>query len=877
MKSFLNKATMSLAVAAAIGTMSSTASAQVLEEVVVTATKRAESLQDVSISMLAVDGESIREAAITKMEDLTNSLPAVTVVPNPIGNFIFIRGIGSSTNQGIEQSVSMFHDGIYMGRHQLSRAPFMDLERVEVLRGPQSILFGKNTIGGAMSIITAKPTEEFEGLVSYMMGDYGEKEANLVLSGPITDSLRGRLAYRGYQTDGYMFNELGRNEDGSLGRDETQRDDQSVRLSLAWDVTEDTTLTLKHEDSSFEDLGRTQQIGIINPLTPTAVGLTQLAGGIIQAAGGNPAEITDDRRAVTNDGGVLLQKVAPALATDRDGSLLKGFPNLDELSNNNMAVTTLTLDTSIGDNTFTAIYGRASYDYLDICDCDFAAIPLLQIEAAEDYTQDSLELRLTSPGGEKVDWLVGAYFHDSDLMYESGESFGAAIATPPTLIGATGGQLLPNITRDYFLDQQQEQSSVFGSATWNVSDVTRATLGLRFTQEDKTASRKLVKRFTDGWDATRLNVNPLTGAPMGELVFGSSAADYDTVSQYFVPAILAGVTAVPAIPMEAFLDGGLWTGLLNTYEHNFTDATDGGAARTAASINGNNFTDSTAPTGSFSRSESFLDWSINLEHDISEDTMIFVTASTGVKGGGFDARYLNAPGANFEYDEESAKNFELGVKSTLLDGRMTLNATLFRTDVDDLQVSIFDGKTAFLVDNAGAMRAEGLEFDLKFAATENLTITAAGAYLDNRYTKFDNSPCWVSQTVDGSCNAAVGQSAAGQPNIFSPEKSANLRFDHVMDVSGFELRSTLDAFVSDGHFAAADLDPVYAYQDAYTRINARIALSDPDAGWELAVVGKNLTDEYVSTNNNDQPLVPGNGFTSLQPLKSVAIQGTYKF
>jgi outer membrane receptor protein involved in Fe transport len=98
-----------------------------------------------------------------------------------------------------------------------------------------------------------------------------------------------------------------------------------------------------------------------------------------------------------------------------------------------------------------------------------------------------------------------------------------------------------------------------------------------------------------------------------------------------------------------------------------------------------------------------------------------------------------------------------------------------------------------------------------------------------------------------------------------------------MQVSGLEVRSTLDAFVSDGTFTAADLDPVYAYQDAYTRINARIALTDPDAGWELAVVGKNLTDEYVSTNNNDQPLVPGNGFTSLQPLKSVAIQGTYKF
>lgn len=851
MKLFTRKATLSLAVAAAVGAMS-TASAQQLEEVVVTATKRAESLQDVPISMLAVDGESIREAAITKMEDLTNSLPAVTVVPNPIGNFIFIRGIGSSTNQGIEQSVSIFHDGIYMGRHQLSRAPFMDLERVEVLRGPQSILFGKNTIGGAMSVISAKPTEELEGMVSVLSGDYGEQEYNVVLSGPITDTLRGRIAARGYQTDGYMFNELGRNEDGTLGRDETQRDDQTIRLSLEWDVSDDTTLSFKHEDSSFEDLGRTQQMGIINPLTPTAVGLTQVAQGIIMAAGGNPAEVTDDRRAVANDGGVLLQRIVPALATDRDGSLLAGYPDMDEMSNNNMAITTLTLDTSLGDNTLTAIYGRAEYDYVDVCDCDFAAIPLLQISAAEDYTQDSLEIRLTSPGGENFDWLVGAYFHDSDLMYTSGESFGSAIATPPTLIAATGGQLLPNITRDYFLDQQQTQTSIFGSGTWNVDSQNRVTFGMRYTQEDKDAARKLDKRFTGGWDATRLNVNPVTGAPEGVLVFGDTAAEYDRVAQYFVPGILAGL-AVPGIPMSAFLDSALWAGLINTYEHDFTGA------------------------NAFHRSESFLDWSINYEHDVSEDTMVFFTASTGVKGGGFDARYLNAPGANFEYDEEKAKNFELGMKSTLLDGGMTLNATLFRTEVDDLQVSIFDGKTAFLVDNAGAMRSQGLEFDLKWAATDNLTVTAAGAYLDSQYTKFDNSPCWVSQTVAGTCNAAVGQSAAGKPNVFSPKQSFNLRLDHVMPLGGMEVRTTLDAFRSGDHFAAADLDPVIAYQEEYTRVNARIALTDPEAGWELAVIGKNLTDAKVSTNNNDQPLVPGNGFTSLQPPKTVAIQASYKF
>lgn len=869
MSLFKSKAKLTLAVAAAVSAMSAGVSAQQLEEVVVTATKRAESLQDVPISMFAVDGESIREAAITKMEDLTNSLPAVTVVPNPIGNFIFIRGIGSSTNQGIEQSVSMFHDGIYMGRHQLSRAPFMDLERVEVLRGPQSILFGKNTIGGAMSVISAKPSDEFEGLVSYLAGDYGEQEYNVVLSGPISDTFRARLAARGYQTDGYMFNELGRNADGSLGRDETQRDDQSIRLTLQWDVTENTTLTLKHEDSSFEDLGRTQQMAIIDPLTPLANYLDPINKAVISAYQGNPDETIDDRRAVINDGGKAFDVLFASGMFPLNLSA-PGYPDLDELSNNNMAITTLTLDTTLGENTLTAIYGRATYDYLDICDCDFAAIPLVQVEAREDYTQNSLELRLTSPGGETIDWLVGAYFHDSSLRYDSSETFGAAIATPALALPLyQGGLMLPNLTRDYYLQQDQEQASVFGSATWNVDDTSRITLGLRFTSESKDAERELFKRFSGGWDATAIG-----GGVYDDRITTYNSFDYAVTGldaqgcyQFSDTELVSGIVLFKAdgsgldcngapyaaVPAGMFLDKALWENLLNTYEHNFTDE------------------------NAYNRSESFLDWSINYEHDLSADTMMFFTASTGVKGGGFDARYLNAPGANFEYDEETAKNFELGIKSTLLDGGMTLNATLFRTEVDDLQVSIFDGKTAFLVDNAGAMRAQGLEFDLKWAATDNLTVTAAGAYLDNKYTKFDNSPCWVSQTVAGTCNAAVGQSAAGQPNIFSPKQSANLRFDHVMPIGDYELRSTLDAFFSGGHFTAADLDPVYAYQQSYQRYNARIALTDPNAGWELAVVGKNLTDEKVSTNNNDQPLVPGNGFTSLQPLKSVAVQATYKF
>ena len=272
--------------------------------------------------------------------------------------------------------------------------------------------------------------------------------------------------------------------------------------------------------------------------------------------------------------------------------------------------------------------------------------------------------------------------------------------------------------------------------------------------------------------------------------------------------------------------------------------------------------------------------------------MVYGLVSTGVKGGGFDARYLkdptnsDVPGFDkFEYEEEEALNMELGFKSTLLDGAMTFNATLFRTEITDLQVSIFDGGTAFLVDNAAEMTAQGLEFDVKWAATESLTVTAAGAFLDNEFTSFTDSACWKraanSPEADLCVESTDGlpvQSATGEPNIFSPEFSMNLRLDHEMPIgNNLLLRSSVDAFYSDEFFTAADLDPIYAMQESYTRINLRLALADAAGKWDVALIGKNVTDEEVSTNNNDQPLVSGNGFTSLQRLASWAVQGTYRF
>ncbi len=805
------------------------AAAQTLEEVVVTATKRAESMQDVPISMLAMSGESIREMGITKAEDFTADMPAISINQSPVGNTLFIRGIGTpGNNQGIEQSVTIFHDGVYMGRHQMSRAPFMDLERVEVLRGPQSVLFGKNTIGGALHVISAKPTDELEGTVSALYGwEDGEQEITGVISGPITDSLRGRLAYRGYELDGYLENVM-------TGDDAPDRDDKTLRGQLAMDATDNLTISARWEKSKFKQTQTSSQLSIINPFTASSAATSALNAALVAtASGGNGIEKYDDERAVINDGGVLLGQVVPGFAG------LPGFPDLEEGSDNDSDLGILTLDWAIGDHTLTAITGYAHYDYRDICDCDFAAIPLIQADAREDYDQWSQEIRLTSPAGEKVDYIAGLYYHQSDLEFRSIEAFGTALLAPEP-----GNPAVPNLTRDYTMEQDQDMWAIFGSLTYNWTDYTRVTFGLRYFEESKKVKHKLDKKFTAGWD-----YSGIAGLPPGTLAYGDTAAEYDR----FENELGGG-------PLGILVDtaNGIYLRNLGTSEHD---------------INGRK------------RDEDEWTWALTLQHDLSDGTMLFATASTGTKGGGFDARFLGANnGPFFEYEEETAMNYEIGSKSTLLDGAMTLNATLFFNTVKDYQVSVFDGATAFFVQNAAEVESKGVEVDLNWAATDNLVVSAAVSYLDAAYSDFPNAPCWAG-TEDNNRGDCVGRGtptayrdASGDSNVFSPEWAFNLNFDYRQPIGdSLEARAILNINYSDEYANGSDLDKVYAYQDSFTKYDMRLSLGSYDGTWDVALIGKNLTDELTSGNNNDQPLAPGNGFSLTDRLRSYAVQATYRF
>lgn len=821
---------------AAITVPTGAAMAQEVDVIIVTAQKRSESLQDVPVSVVAASGETIADLAITKAEDLSSIMPAVTIAQNPVGNFVFIRGIGTpGANQGIEQSVSIFHDGVYMGRHQQSRAPFMDVERIEVLRGPQSILFGKNTIGGAIHVITAAPTKELEVKGSALYGSHGETEFNAVVSGPLTEGLRGRLSFRKYDMDGYMDNVIN-------GDKAPARDDWTVRSQIEADLGPDLTVRAKWEHSEFKQGQQSSQLAITNPLTPGAAGVSGLNQALVaNATGGNGVEYYDLERAVDNDGGARLGQLFPVFAG------LPGFPDLEERSKNKMDLASLTFDWMLGEHTLTAISAYSGYTYRDICDCDFAALPLIQVDADEDYTQYSQEIRLASPTGGQFEYILGGYYHESDLEFTSIEGFGSALAY--TQVGLPTPLLMPNLTREYTFRQDQRQWALFGSLTWNASDTTRFNLGLRYFNEKKVADHILDKSFSGGWD-----YSALAALPAGTIAFGDTAADYDA----FLASAFGTTPIATGAPTPGQITEGVYANLLGTTEHRIIGR---------------------------ERKESKVNWTATIEHDFDFDVMGYATVSTGTKGGGFDARFLRANNSPFfEYEEESAMAYEIGLKSKFFNNRVRANLALFWMDIDDFQVSIFDGATAFLVDNAAKVRSRGVELDMTWAATKELTVNLAGSYLDAKYRDFPNAPCWAATATynPGNCQL-VGtpnayRDASGERLQFAPEFSGNLGVTYETDVTD-DLVLTMSGNVSaqTKTFNAADLDPVIASQGAYAKIDARIALGAFDDTWEIALLGKNLTNQLTSFNSNDQPLVPGNGFALTSRPRSFAVQASVQF
>jgi outer membrane receptor protein involved in Fe transport len=765
----------------------------VLGEIIVTAQKRAESLREVPISVSAIDSEKIQDASIVRLDDLKAYVPNLQVTETGIANNFFIRGIGSGLNQGFEQSVSIYADGIYRGRGPQSRFPFLDLERVEVLRGPQPILFGKNAIAGAVNLVSAAPTRDFEASAR---GQYEfelqEWTAEGMLSGPLNDAWSARVAMRVRETDGYIDNVI-------LDTEEPQREEQAIRMMLRFEPNDALDATLRFETGRFDIDGRQVERfgelgaapwqkpdGTIGTPLPGTTGLT-----FSQILVGFPP-FSQDPRILNNT--IDYSRDANADSSDTD--------------TNEFA---LTVNWRFGDGlTLTSVSGYSYYDLEEIADVDYTGANTLLAGLDENFDQWSQELRIASDTDRTISWIAGVFYQEYDLDY-SDYSVVPTDSIAVTLVNLQipgAGAAIAGVANPRVFKQESDLFSVFGQATWNISDDLRLILGARWSTEDKEGSR--------------------------------------------VTDLTAGVGG-PSVPGPGLTDV-LFNNLFGIQRHSIAD-----------DLSEDNF----SPL-------------IGVQYDVTPDLMAYATYTRGFKAGGFDARSnkLPANGGTFEYREEEADAYEIGAKWAISQSA-ELNVAVFLTDYDDLQTSAFDGRLGFNVGN-GSAELFGAEVDMRWQALDNLFVFGSLAYLDFEWQEyqgqcyFDPPPSLLSTSVPGNCDYK------GFTNSLSPPLSGVVGVEHRYGVSDdLDLITAVDMVYSERYRTSLTLDP-NSKQHSYAKVNARIALAPPQGNWEVAVVGRNLTDRDIISYSGDVPLA-GSIFGArsyygfVDPPRTVAFEALARF
>lgn len=793
-----------------------------LEEVIVTAQKRAESLQDVPISISAVSGEKIQDAGIPDMQALSGHVPGLQIGQGPLGDNIFIRGVGSGNNRAFEQSVGMYIDGISMGRSHQYRSPFLDLERVEVLRGPQGVLFGKNTVAGVVNVTTASTAagDAFSGSVT---AEYepSQNTKNLVavVGGSLTESLGARLAVKNRSSDGWVENKF-------TNKDEAQIDEQTARLSLNWTPSDDVDVLLKLSTTEMDTKGDTGVIVNASPAASladmAAVGRTldALAFGILSATHPQATEL---------EGKDFVNY-------KNNNSTFGREPETDLTADN----VSIKVDWELGEYTLTSVTGYSAYEYLDRLECDFGPLTFIGCEADFDFDQVSQEIRLASPVGNKFEWIVGAYFEEQDLAIPGAASVDGTLGAPAIVDGATGnngftslwqalgaGLGYPAEVIGRFSDYQQDSEtlSVFLQGSWEITDSLKATLGVRYAEDEKSMAKKIV--FVDD----------ITG-------FEESAADPDNYAH------------------QLGLDA-MWGGVGFNRDDYKRDRTE------------------------YHMTPAFnLQWDVNedllvyLNYSEGYKGGGF-SATDGIESFDLDGDGVyETPSEDFEFEDEEVKTIELGGKFVLLDGSMRLNWALFQSQYKNLQVTSYTGR-GFTVGNAAESTIEGVEMEVEWQASEAVHMGANIAYLDYEYDKYDTAPCTVAAQVAfglaGFDPSDCTQDLSGSAGAFAPELSASIYGDYTKPMGdNLVLKLGADANFKDEYYADGALDP-NTLVDATWKLNVRASLRDTADTWEVALYGNNITDEQTLTGTIQAPALGGYIMGYADAAAVWGIRGRYSF
>lgn len=700
-----------------------------LAEVVVTAQKREQSVQDVPISISAYGGDFLDRAGISTIEDISRLAPdfAIASGSQQINSIVSIRGIGSVGNNAIEPSVGIFIDGVYYPRAGSVIGQIPDVESVEVLRGPQGTLFGRNTPVGALNITTRNPDHEAGAHFQAGIGSYNTFELGAVVNGGLGDDSAGRLVIRYADQGDPWLNLLDGQHFGG-------RENLILRGKFSLEVSDRLSLMSTLDYARLDTTGMATEV--LNDTVPLTFDsrLTSLYGSTATTANARDGRVNQVHEDFMKDeqGGVALD----ARYRFGSGMQMRSISAWRDWRAN-------VLESAI----------RIPGD-------------ILPRFSRFDTRTLSQELQLLSTDGAFIEWVAGLYLYREEYDIEQGFNAGDDYCVPTVefLLDADQAQDCLGYPQDRFVvsnfNQDLDSIAAFGQATWHVSERVASTLGVRWTRDSKHA------------DFAQVATNP-----------------YATL------------------------------------------------VRADEQAQGMRVTDSQAT------------WFANLSWFPAPDIMLFATASTGYKSGGFNPEGSNEVlGAERRaFDAEDSGNFELGLKSRLLRGRMTANVTAFRTDLKDFQDRAFDG-ISFNVLNAGRIRQQGIEADVKWRPARPLELMVGASYLDSEYLSFPAAPPLPGDTEP--------QNLAGTRKTNSPKWQLATDADLYL---GFSTHLEWFGGVGLQYTSAQDLGLIsnhnpQSIQPAYAIFNVRVGLRPYSDRWDVTLFGRNLADKGYCLSMGDQPL-----------------------
>ncbi|VXB73413.1 TonB-dependent receptor [Luteimonas sp. 9C] len=810
-----------------------------LSSITVTAQKREEALQDVPIVINVLPEQLLQDTGVRDIKDMQVLVPGLTVTSTQSAaqTTARIRGIGTvGDNPGLESSVGIVIDGVYRARNSVGFGDLGEMERIEVLKGPQGTVFGKNTSAGVINVITRRPsyTQAVEGEVT--VGNYGL----LGVSGSYNDALSDNAAFRIFATkrkrDGVD------NVDTSGGpRRETEDGDQnyhSLRGQLLLEPTSNLNINFIADYTSREENCCVSMTTFRGPTAAIIDALTPGGEGII------PVVDLDRRLAYANR------------TTEQD---LKDKGVSAEVN--------WTLPWA-NEAVLTSITASRDWEAITSIDFDYSGADILYRPPNPDgslvkFENFSQELRLTG-SGERIDWMVGLFYSDEDLGRNDSYFFGAAYE--PYLSTAVASQVLPaiaaqlaplgltvntanpatflsqvsgrpfgtNFTGQGALDryeQNAKSAAIFTNNTFHVTDALDVTLGLRYTREKKTLTSDYTNpNGAQGCAATLANPGARVGGALAQRINGFGSLPPALQQQLLaglVPAVAPQIAGFMCLP---------WANIAHNGRNTFQERTE-------------------------------KEWSgtLKVAYDWSDDVMTYVSASRGYKAGGFNLDRVQVgitPVDDTSFDGEFVDSYELGLKTNWADGNLLFNAALFHQTYEDFQLNSFLG-TAFVVRSIPEVTSMGVDAEVLWqTGMPGLMLQGGVTYAETEY---------------GDDIVPDLPLLPGNQMSFAPKWSGNTSATYQWDIgSALQGRFNIGAKYMSEYNTGSDLKP-QKMQDAYTVLNARLGFGRQDQRWMVEVWGQNLTDETYKQVGIDAPIQTGsfNAFLGAPRTYGVTLRMRY--